>query len=385
MVTAEGGAPRSMSPGGKQALRGWGDWLRGPVTFRFVLVSGLALVAARWLGWLAAWLASGSAAFFDNWDSSWYTGIAEHGYRYPAQAYFPLHPLLVHLVRRVVAAPTPLIGALLATIAYAGALCLFARLTDRGCRSALVPATRLGWLFFLIGPASYIFCTHHTESLFLLLLLAAMVLLLDRRWFLAGLAAGLAGMTKNNGGVLAVSAALYIAAGAGGAFADAGWRGRVNALATFAVPAALLGLAYPAYLWLCHGDPLLFAHAQTHWRPSHSPASYLKTFVLANPWQNMRPGTLLHHAYYFFLWFGVAAVFRRFLPAGLFVGLSLLLMPMQGELISVFRYSSFLFPVLFALGDRLSRGNLTAAAALMFCATLTCVVQFAYVINRWAY
>ncbi|WGW10555.1 hypothetical protein LWF01_10435 [Saxibacter everestensis] len=132
--------------------------------------------------------------FVGAWDSDWYRTIFAEGYpsRLPddgngnvAQnpwAFYPLYPVLVRLLDAAtglgwqVLAPTVslLAGAAAAIVIYR----LFARRTN--------PATALaGVLFFATFPTAAIFQTGYAESLTILLLASALLLVARRRYWLA--------------------------------------------------------------------------------------------------------------------------------------------------------------------------------------------------------
>ncbi|MCX6129089.1 MAG: hypothetical protein NTX25_08520 [Proteobacteria bacterium] len=132
--------------------------------------------------------------------------------------------------------------------------------------------------------------------------------------------------------------------------------------------------------------PAVSAH-QEHWFLADGLASYFKTLVLANPIQNFRIGSLIHHAFYGLLLFGLARVLQKRLWAeGLYCLASLAIMPLQGELVDAFRFGAVLFPVLFALGEfwqALPRWIAWPIFSIYL--LLNLVVTWEYGIARWAY
>jgi hypothetical protein len=81
-----------------------------------------------------------------------------------------------------------LVGAAFSTLLFAAFCLMQARLLARsdahtaGDTDALTPATRWGWFFFLCWPGAWVFHSHHTESLFLLLSFGALLCARRGRW-----------------------------------------------------------------------------------------------------------------------------------------------------------------------------------------------------------
>lgn len=162
---------------------------------------GVLALAVAWLlqVFWAFRIPRGRAALpevLNHWDSEWYTRIVIDGYDPASLAYFPLYPALVRTLTTGFRSPitVPLVGAGLSLVLFATFVWMVQRasrdlvLVQRG----LAPSTLLGWAFFLYSPASYVFHTHHTESLFLVLSFGAFVLAAREQWLGAALLAGLA-------------------------------------------------------------------------------------------------------------------------------------------------------------------------------------------------
>ena len=129
-------------------------------------------------------------------------------------------------------------------------------------------------LYLAVFPFALFLQAVYSESLYLLLTLAAFVLAERHRFLLAGGAAGLALLTRPTGAALLPALALLA------------WRERDRArtLAALAV-APLLFAAYPVYLWRAEGDPWAFVHAQRIWSRHLSPAG-----PLGGIWDGLRAG-----------------------------------------------------------------------------------------------
>ena len=306
-----------------------------------------------------------------RWDSVFFLRIAEHGYDAAsgaAAAFYPLYPLTVAGLGRVLFGHYLLAGILVSLGASLGALLLLHRLAEQrlGAEGA-----RRAVLYLALAPMAIFLQAVYSEALFLLLALAAFVLAERGRWLPAGVCAGLAVLTRVSGVALVPALALLA------------WRApdRRRAFAGLAAAPALFAM-YPLYLWGRLGDPWAFAHAQDRWHRHLSPAG-----PLGGIWDGLRAGwagleqlaTGSHtHAYWAAVSvtdsdpFHVAAVnlenlgflclyaaltvvaWRRFgAPYGLFAALSLaipLSVPSnRWPLLSIPRFGVVLFPLFLAL------------------------------------
>ncbi|MFZ5853226.1 MAG: mannosyltransferase family protein [Chloroflexota bacterium] len=198
---------------------GW-DWSRATARgLDHALV--LAIVGSRLAVLLAAVLAetvltrnpaltSGDGApilrSLTSWDGWWYLGIVRDGYHaaplvngYHDYAFFPLYPLLV----RALSFPWPqfagLVAVVLSNVLFVAALVLLVRLgrvvlgDERASRGAVLLA---------ISPFAAVFSMAYSESLFLVLALAAFLAVERDRRARSGLLLGLAAFTRLQGAVL---------------------------------------------------------------------------------------------------------------------------------------------------------------------------------------
>lgn len=209
-----------------------------------------------------------------RWDSVWFLRIAEHGYGATEEAtaaFYPLYPLLVGVLGRVLLGHYVLAGILISLAAALGSFALLHRLaeTKLGAEGAARAV-----LYLAVFPFTIFLTAVYSESLFLLLALAAF-LLAERGSFLgAGVAAGLAWLTRPLG--IALLPALALIA----------WRSpqRAAALVRLAAAPALFAL-YPLWLWWRIGDPLAFVRAEDVWSRHISWAG-----PLGGLWDGLRAG-----------------------------------------------------------------------------------------------
>jgi len=237
------------------------------------------------VGVLALWAASGSVPAllepWHRWDAPHYTDIAIFGYMaddpgtlsYPGYrqvfpgdldlyiVFFPLFPWLVGGVNAVLGAPV-VSAFVVGTIASLFVAPLLYRLVaaDLGPRVGLWSAGLL-----LVFPTAYFLHIGYTESLFLALAFGSMWLARTDRWWLAGIAGGLAALTRANGLVLVPTLAVE---------AWLQWREHRQLRISW-LSIGLVGIGFAVYLWLnwsVYGDPFAFSEIQrSHWYKDISP------------------------------------------------------------------------------------------------------------------
>jgi Mannosyltransferase (PIG-V) len=304
-----------------------------------------------------------------RWDSVWFLRIAEHGYgsaRGAAAAFYPLYPAAVALLGRVLFGHYVLAGILVSLAASFASFLLLYRIAEERLGA---DGARRAVLYLAVFPFALFLQAVYSESLYLLLTLAAFMLAERRRFLAAGTVTGLALLTRPTAAALLPALALLA------------WRerDRFRALTSLAI-APLLFAAYPLYLWAAEGDPWQFLHAQRSWSRHLSPAGPLggiwdglragwagveqlvsgsHTHVYWTPVQDadpMRVAVLNLEALAFLVLFVVLAViaWQRFgAPYGLFATLSLaipLSVPSERwPLLSLPRFGLTIFPLFLAL------------------------------------
>ena len=191
-----------------------------------------------------------------RWDSNWYLLIAESGYDWPSStpAFFPLYPLLVGGLGRLLGGHFLLAGLVVSLVACAAAFALLYGLVERRLGRA---DARRTVLYLALFPTSFFLGAVYGESLFLALAVGVFVLAERGRLGWAAVVAGLALLTRAQGVALLPALAFFA------------WRSprRSRSLALLAVPIAMF-LTFPLALeaWVGHG--LAFLDAQRLWERS---------------------------------------------------------------------------------------------------------------------
>jgi hypothetical protein len=195
-------------------------------------------------------------------DGLWYLNVAKNGYPHHlvtnggavAQSplgFFPGYPLLMRWTADVMPIGQRAAGVLWASASGLAVALLLWALVRRLLNAATADAAVVILCFF---PGSFIFSTVYSEGLMLALALVCLLALLDRRWLLAGVAAGLATAFRPNAIVLAACCAWA---------ALAAVRQRREWRALLAPVLAPAGIAaFFAFLWVRTGTPLAYYRTQ---------------------------------------------------------------------------------------------------------------------------
>jgi 4-amino-4-deoxy-L-arabinose transferase-like glycosyltransferase len=246
-------------------------------------------IATRGLLLLAAYLQSsfGHHDFLhelSNWDGLWYRELANHGYpdhvsyAQTTLGFFPLFPLAIWLVEPIIMVLTgqdstwasslaglmisELGGAVTTYFAYRLATGWWGRETARKATALLI-----------IFPGTVVFSMVYSEGLMMPLAAACIYALERRRWWLAGILAGVATATQPTGlalvGVCALSALLE--------WRRQGWDFSTLRRVIVAPALSVVGVgAFAIYLWFWTGSPLASYEAQHHgWSEKTDPLAII--------------------------------------------------------------------------------------------------------------
>ncbi len=159
------------------AIETAGRWLRMPcirAVTRVFLLSRIVLIAVSTV--VAVWLRTSPVSVWNQWDSSWYLGVAAHGYhwilpghhasafRAATLAFFPLYPFLIRILEAV-RLPGELAGLVISNVAMFAALLYMYSLFQQKWGERMAERAIL---LVVIFPTAFFTFAPYTEAVFLL-------------------------------------------------------------------------------------------------------------------------------------------------------------------------------------------------------------------------
>lgn len=198
-----------------------------------------------------------------NFDGVFFIRIAEKGYSYTEQAYFPLYPIMIRVFSLF--NNNPLVsGMIISHLCFIIGFFAFRAILPRMTKLRYINPIMI---MLLAYPTSYYFGVLYTEGLFFALFTSTLLFLSQKKYFVAFILAYFTSLTRVVG-VFIIIPLLTIAA-----YQDllkptlsvqsilSSLRQNYQTLIVALAP--LLGLlSYCSYLWLTLGDPLYFIRAQ---------------------------------------------------------------------------------------------------------------------------
>jgi len=319
------------------------------------VIGGIALAVWPQGEGLAVWrqgLYHGSnlVSMWAVWDSKWYLDIARHGYAAGQSfnpgatsniGFFPLYPVLVFLASFYVGGYL-VSGLVVSNLALIAGAYLLYKLVRLDMDEA---AARRSIKYLLILPAAYIFSAVYSESLALLLSVAAIYFARTDRWWWAG-ASGLLLSAARPTGVLIILPLFVLAL-------QDYLKSRKFAAKYLSLALVPMGLvAFCTYCFLLTGDFLAYSHVQqAAWHHGFSnPILVIFTSVTAGA------SSAVINA--LFLLAGLAAVLAaiRRLPLAysLYAIAVMLAAPATGMVAGSIRYVSaiFVLPIILAMATK---------------------------------
>jgi hypothetical protein len=261
-----------------------------PVVVVLVLYALSRLVSSAWLGGLFALATSRGwefasrrsepsfASFSGSWDASFYRTIAQQGY--PTElpldeqgevavnpwAFLPVFPGVVRFVATVLGVDLAgnaffAIGLVVATIAGGGAAVLLHRIV-----AETVGAPNAMWAvaLFCFGPTAFVLQVAYAESLMLLLVFGALLMMIRRRYLLMLPFAVVAAFTRP--GVLGLALGLAVTGIVRLVREKEGFRRRERvALVVTGLVVAAAGLAWPVVADVATGRPGAYVDTELSW------------------------------------------------------------------------------------------------------------------------
>lgn len=314
-----------------------------------------------------------------NFDGEHFLSITAFGYSDREQAFFPLYPLVVHLV----ASPfkvniyssllsSVIVGVVISSVCFLAALLILSQLLKLDYSNKTISWTLI---LLLVFPTSFFFGIFYSESLFFLLLLLSFYFARRERWVISGVFGMLASSTRVFG-ILLLPALMIEACQQGKRWRDV-W-------GLLLIPLGLLG--YMIYQWQTSGDPLAFYHLQgtigeqrqlglvPYPQVLFRYIRMLTTVSMENPiYQTVLLEFLVGVV---FLLLPIVGFFKKVRWSYLFFALfGLLLSPFQGSLSSVPRYVIVLFPSFVILAMLVSSWTKFAKVSLVITLSILLIVE----------
>lgn len=280
-------------------------------------------------------------AWIYNWDGGHYLSVAQNGYVFPKQNFFPLWPLLIKIFTFGIFS-VELVAFILTFVLSLTTFILFYLLaslltTEKNAKLSLI--------IFASFPSAMFLRASYTENLFLTLTLLSFWLLEKKRFILSGLVGGLAGATRSVGIAMSV---VYFA---------------LRAPLKKKIIYCLLGssgiLGFMVYQQLWFNDPLLFTKAHQDWCinigqcqltfPLNPLMSYFSLLLQGWIKPNLSPGFLDWVSSVIFLCL-LWPVYKYLKKSYFIYAAIVLFLPLAtGMLSSMTRYVLVAFPVFFIL------------------------------------
>jgi hypothetical protein len=256
-------------------------WVRVTVIWLLsrVVSTTLVLILASVQGqnpWTGA--QPGYAAFANMWDGLWYHIVAVGGYptELPvtaeghvgenAWAFMPVYPLVVRMLMVLTGAPWEPLAVLVSVLCSLGTALLFYRLMRRVQPSS---TALFAVVLFCVAPLSPLMQFGYAESMQLLLLTGALLLVLQRRYLVLVPLVAVMALTRPTGLAFALFLTLHV---------GYRWYTRhrdpfpVREAATafsVAVFSGLMGLAWPGIAWLVTGSMTAYTDTELAWRSAY--------------------------------------------------------------------------------------------------------------------
>jgi hypothetical protein len=204
---------------------------------------------------------SGLVGGLMHWDAGYYLSIAQHGYiggvghLNSTAAFFPLYPLLVGIVARILPIghhPYELAALVVSWLALLAAICGIMAVVRQWTGNERYVDAGIAFAWF---PVSVFLMAGYTESLFVALVAWTLYFCARDQMVVAAVLAGLCSATRMQGALVVIVIIWPVFSG------GMGW---LRATVLGVVSEAGL-IAYGIFCWVHYGSPLAFAHAEKFW------------------------------------------------------------------------------------------------------------------------
>jgi len=268
------------APSSRLRLIPW--WLRVVVVFALsrVVTTVIVLLFSRaqgpnpWTGANPPYL-----SYAAIWDGNWYKIISFYGYPSAlpmtadghvgesAWAFMPGFPFLVGALRFVTGMRWELVAVVVSLACALGAALVFYKLMDHVLKDR--GTALFSVVLFCVAPLSPLFQFAYAESMGLLLLVAALYLVVTRRYLWAFPVVAVMALTRPSGLAFALFLAFHVVYRFVTRDRDPyPVRERVESVLLGLFTAAM-GFAWPAIAWIATGSPTAYTDTELAWRSSY--------------------------------------------------------------------------------------------------------------------
>ena len=301
-----------------------------------------------------------------NFDGFYYAKIAQEGYSYLQQAFFPIYPLLIRWLKPIFGSYI-ISGLVISNLSFVGLLLTLWKILNQEKFSR--PVINFTILSLILFPTSFYFVSVYTESFFLWLVFLSFYFARKRQWLWAGLMGVLASGTRVVGIFLLPALLVEYYQQNKNKMTDRYILNHFKNL-TFVSLSSLGLLGYMFYLKCTTGDWLYFAHVQSQFGANRLTGRlvllpqvfwrYLKMIFTVDPQQWL----------YFIVWleFIIALLFLILLSWGwfkrkeyqirdswlVFASLAYILPTLTGTFSSMPRYVLVCFPCFIVLAKAIT-------------------------------
>ena len=335
------------------------------------------------------WVADEGKPFLSmwaKWDSQYYVDIASNGYWFrPNQqsnvAFFPLYPVTMLVVSRLLGGDMLLAGFILSNLAFLGGLIFLYLLSELELDAGSAKRAVYYLAFF---PTSFFFTSIYTESFFVFLSIATMYFARRHQWMAAAVFGLLTAATRNLG-ILMWALVIWEWLRAQGWSFNAmhqkqTWLDLWNGFKLHwfeVIIISLIPLGMLAYIYFLNANferPLAFIETQATWgRQNIGPVAVLQKNIVALNDGVVNKGWLTRFwniaAFFFFLAL-VPFVWSRLGEGYAIFILIMLLVPTASAVGSIVRYVLTQFPAFMLLGWWGRRENVDRTISLSFAVLL---------------
>lgn len=226
-------------------------------------------------GGIGAANASQEFDFFKSWaqwDGGYYYNIAQYGFTGDKDfAFFPLYPILIHYLAKLLIGNYLLSGLLISNLSSFLVFLLFYRLVKIQYSKKTAFYTLITLITF---PTSFYLVAYYSESLFLLFLIMLFLFLKNKNYYLSSLAISLLSITRITG-VFALISAIY------SYLAKKDFKFQlVDRNLFFIILAPITLVIYSLFLFKNYHDPLKFLTIESLWKRSvMDPISTFSSYI----------------------------------------------------------------------------------------------------------